>query len=169
MIRNFGIYKPEIHPETYIAETGMIIGKAKLGVGSSVWYNVVIRADINYISIGSYSNIQDNAVIHVGMKHSVEIGDYTSIGHGAVIHGCKIGNNCLIGMNAVILNGAHVDDNCIIGAGSVVTQNTKVPPNSLVLGMPGKVIKELKSEELEEINILARRYVELWKEHYSKA
>jgi carbonic anhydrase/acetyltransferase-like protein (isoleucine patch superfamily) len=166
MIRDFGAFKPEIHPEAYIAETGMIIGRARLGAGSSVWYNVVIRADINHITIGSYSNVQDNAVLHVGMKHPVEVGDYTSIGHGAVVHGCRIGNNSLIGMNAVVLNGAHVGDNCIIGAGSVVTQNMQVPPNSLVLGTPGKVVRELKPEELREINVLARRYAYLWKKHY---
>ena len=166
MIKDFGDFKPEIHPETFIAETGVIIGKAKLGIGSSVWYNVVIRADINDISVGCYTNIQDNAVLHVGVEDSVEAGDYTTIGHSAIIHGCKIGNNCLIGMNAVILNGAHIDDNCIVGAGSVVTKGTKIPPNSLVLGTPGKVVRELKPEDLMDINEHARRYVELWRKHY---
>lgn len=168
LIYDFKNYRPNLNHETYIAETGVVVGRVKLGSGSSIWHNAVVRGDINSITIGSHSNVQDNAVLHVGLKHSVEVGDYTSIGHGAIVHGCKIGNYCLIGINAVVLNGAKVGDNCIIGAGTVITQNMVISGNSLVLGSPGKVVRELKPEELKEIRVLARRYEYLWKKYYRK-
>ncbi len=168
MINDFINFKPDLDEESFIAETGVVIGRVKLGLGSSIWYNAVLRGDINYITIGNHSNVQDNAVLHVGMKHSVEVGDYTSIAHGAVLHGCTIGNYCLIGMNAVVLNGAVIGDNCMVGAGSVITQNMIVPANSLVLGTPGRVVRDIKPEELKEIQVFARRYEYLWRKHYSK-
>ncbi|KUO50714.1 MAG: gamma carbonic anhydrase family protein [Desulfitibacter sp. BRH_c19] len=168
MINEFRQSKPDLDHESYIAETGVAIGRVKLGFGSSIWYNAVVRGDINYITIGDHSNVQDNAVLHVGMKHPVEVGDYTSIAHGAVLHGCTIGNYCLVGMNAVVLNGALVGDNCMIGAGTVITQNMVIPVNSLVVGTPGKVVREIKPEELKEIHVFARRYEYLWRKYYSK-
>ncbi|MEW6624689.1 MAG: gamma carbonic anhydrase family protein [Bacillota bacterium] len=167
MIKSFKDFVPRIHEEVFIAETSMILGRVNIGLGSSVWYNAVLRGDINYITIGEHTNIQDNAVLHVGLKYPVEVGDYTSIGHGAVVHGCKIGSHCLIGMNATVLNGAVVGDRCIVGAGSVVTQNTRIPPNSLAVGTPAKVIKQITAEELKEISIYARRYEYLWRKYYT--
>ena len=113
------------------------------------------------IIIGSCSNIQDCCVIHCSKGYPTVVGDYVSIGHGAVIHGCKIEDNVLVGMNATILNGAKIGENCIIGANALVTQNKKIPPNSLVLGVPGRVVRELTEEEIRSIKENALRYVKL--------
>lgn len=124
-----------------------VIGDVKIGKKSSVWYNAVIRGDLAPIKIGSYSNIQDNCVIHVTDKHGVKIGDYVSVGHGAILHGCKIKDNVLIGMNATVLNAAVINENSIVGAGAVVTENKEFPPGSLILGVPAKVVRELTKKK----------------------
>lgn len=166
MIKDLGNQKTNIHPDTFIAETADIIGDVTIGEGSSIWYGTVARGDMNYIKIGKFTNIQDNSTIHVDTPLPTEIGDYTTVGHNAIIHGCIVGNNCLIGMGAIILNGAVIGDNCIIAAGSLITQGAKIPPNSLVMGSPGKVRRELKEEELEKIRKNALIYEEIWKTKY---
>ena len=138
-----------------------VIGDVKIGKKSSVWYNAVIRGDLAPIKIGSYSNIQDNCVIHVTDKHGVKIGDYVSVGHGAILHGCKIKDNVLIGMNATVLNAAVINENSIVGAGAVVTQNKEFPPGSLILGVPAKVVRELTKKEIKSIKENAIKYYEL--------
>ena len=144
-----------------IAKGAVIVGDVTIGDYSSVWYNAVIRGDVDKIIIGSYSNIQDCCVVHCSKGFPTIIGDYVSIGHGAVIHGCKIEENVLVGMNATILNGAKIGENCIIGANALVTQNKEIPPNSLVLGVPGRVVRELAEEEIKSIRENALRYVKL--------
>jgi carbonic anhydrase/acetyltransferase-like protein (isoleucine patch superfamily) len=166
MLRNFKEYKPEINSETFIAETAIVIGRVKIGFGSSIWYNAVVRGDINYITIGEHTNIQDNAVLHVAKNNPVLIGDYTNVGHLAVVHGCKIGNHCLIGMNSTILNGAVIGDYCIVGAGAVVPENVSIPSYSLVLGVPARVVRKLKPEDIEEIDTYSKRYEYLWRNFY---
>ncbi|WP_456371599.1 gamma carbonic anhydrase family protein [Methanocaldococcus sp.] len=146
-----------------IAKTAVIVGDVTIGEYSSVWYNAVIRGDLEKIIIGNYSNIQDCCVIHCSKGFPVRIGDYVSIGHGAVVHGCIIEDNVLVGMNATILNGAKIGENCIIGANALVTQNKEIPPNSLVLGVPGRVVRTLTDEEIKSIKENALRYVELSK------
>ncbi|WP_456473075.1 gamma carbonic anhydrase family protein [Methanocaldococcus sp.] len=146
-----------------IAKTAVIVGDVTIGEYSSVWYNAVIRGDLEKIIIGNYSNIQDCCVIHCSKGFPVRIGDYVSIGHGAVVHGCIIEDNVLVGMNATILNGAKIGENCIIGANALVTQNKEIPPNSLVLGVPGRVVRTLTDEEIKSIRENALRYVELSK------
>ncbi|CAB3289875.1 carbonic anhydrase (gamma family Zn(II)-dependent enzymes) [Methanocaldococcus lauensis] len=146
-----------------IAKTAVIVGDVTIGEYSSVWYNAVIRGDLEKIIIGNYSNVQDCCVIHCSKGYPVRIGDYVSIGHGAVVHGCIIENNVLVGMNATILNGAKIGENCIIGANALVTQNKEIPPNSLVLGVPGRVVRTLTDEEIKSIKENALRYVELSK------
>ncbi|CAB3289115.1 carbonic anhydrase (gamma family Zn(II)-dependent enzymes) [Methanocaldococcus lauensis] len=146
-----------------IAKTAIIVGDVTIGEYSSVWYNAVIRGDLEKIIIGNYSNVQDCCVIHCSKGYPVRIGDYVSIGHGAVVHGCIIENNVLVGMNATILNGAKIGENCIIGANALVTQNKEIPPNSLVLGVPGRVVRTLTDEEIKSIKENALRYVELSK------
>ncbi|MCQ6254222.1 gamma carbonic anhydrase family protein [Methanocaldococcus sp.] len=146
-----------------IAKTAVIVGDVTIGEYSSVWYNAVIRGDLEKIIIGNYSNIQDCCVIHCSKGFPVRIEDYVSIGHGAVVHGCIIEDNVLVGMNATILNGAKIGENCIIGANALVTQNKEIPPNSLVLGVPGRVVRTLTDEEIKSIKENALRYVELSK------
>jgi len=165
MIRDLKGIKPEIHEDAFIAETASIIGNVIIGKGSSVWYGAVIRGDIEKITIGEFTNIQDNSVVHTETGIPTEIGNYTVVGHNAIVHGCTIGNNCLIGMGAIVLNKAVIGDNCIIGAGALVPEGKVIPPNSLVLGVPGKVVRQVTDEEIESIRKNALRYNELYKKH----
>ncbi|MDO8870097.1 MAG: gamma carbonic anhydrase family protein [Methanobacteriaceae archaeon] len=155
----------KIHPTTKIFPGSHIIGNVKIGQDSSLWYNAVIRGDIESIIIGNFSNVQDNCVVHSSREYSVEVGDYVSIGHGAVVHGCKLGDNVLVGMNATILNGAEIGENSIIGAGAVVTEGKKFPPESLIIGLPAKAVRSLSQEQIKSIKDNALRYVELSKKH----
>lgn len=155
-----------IHKTVFIADGAKIIGDVFCGENSSIWYNATIRADRQKIIIGKFSNIQDNCIVHAE-EHDVILGDYVSIGHGAIIHGCTIKNNCIIGMGAIVMEGAKIEENCIIGASTVITENKKIPKNSLVLGIPGKVVRELTSEEVEHIQKNALDYAKLAKKNKS--
>jgi len=150
----------EIHDTAKIAKGAVVYGDVSIGEKSSIWYNAVVRGDDGRISIGKYSNIQDNCTVHLDQGHDVKIGDYVTVGHGAVIHGCTIGNNCLIGMGAIILNGAVIEDDCMIGAGTLITQGKVIPKGSMVLGSPGKVIRRISSEEKNGITENAMIYAE---------
>lgn len=143
----------------YQAEGAIIKGNVTIGEDTGVWYNATIRGDSNRIVIGSRTNVQDNAVVHVSTGYSVNIGDDVTIGHGAIVHGCTIGNNTLIGMGAIILNGAVIGDHCMIGAGALVTQNMQIPDGSLAFGNPAKIIRNLTKDEMEENTNNAFRYV----------
>lgn len=165
MIRDLEGIKPSIHEDAFVADTACVIGDVKIGKGSSIWYGAVLRGDIESITIGEFTNVQDNSVIHTETSTPTKIGNYTVIGHNAIVHGCTIGNNCLIGMGAIILNRAVIGDNCIIGAGALVSEGKTIPPNSLVLGVPGKVIREVTDEEIEGIKNNALRYNKLYKKH----
>ncbi|MCF6466665.1 gamma carbonic anhydrase family protein [Clostridium sp. Cult2] len=165
MIRELKGIEPDIHEDTFIADTAMVIGDVNIGEGTSIWYGAVVRGDIENITIGKYSNIQDNATVHTETNKPTKVGDYTVVGHNAIVHGCTIGDNCLIGMGAIIMNRAVIGDNCIIGAGTVVTEGKHIPPNSLVLGMPGKVIRQVTDEEIEGVRQNAIRYNKLYKKH----
>jgi len=153
----------EIHKANYvfIASTAVVIGKVTLGENASVWYGAVIRGDIAPIFIGARSNIQDNCVIHVNYNMPVTIGEQVTIGHGAIIHGASIGNNCLIGMGAIVLDGAQIGDNCLVAAGAVVPPRSEIPPGSMVAGVPAKVVRELSAETIEANVRNALEYVEL--------
>lgn len=166
MIKSLKELKPNIHPRTFVAESADIIGDVTMEEGSSLWYGAVARGDIFHIKIGKHSNVQDNATLHVDIDLPCEIGDYTTVGHNAIIHGSIIGNNCLIGMGAIILNGAIIGDNSIIAAGSLITEGTIIPPNSLVIGSPGKVRRKLGEEDIREIKENATEYEELWTNKY---
>ena len=128
----------QIHDTAFIAPGAVVLGDVTIGENSGIWYNAVVRGDGDSIVIGKESNIQDNAVVHLGSGYPVEIGDHVTIGHGAIVHGCKIGDNTMIGMGAILMNGCKIGKNCIIGAGALVTQNVEIPDNSLVVGNPGK-------------------------------
>ena len=143
----------------YVAEGAIIKGNVTIGEDSGIWYHATIRGDSNQITIGSRTNIQDNAVVHVSSGYSTTIGNNVTIGHGAIVHGCTVGNDTLIGMGAIILNGAVIGDHCIIGAGALVTQNTKIPDGSLAFGNPAKIIRNLTDAEMQENSNNAQRYV----------
>ena len=145
------VIKPKIHESAYIAPTATIIGDVEIGEGASVWDCAVLRGDVSYIKIGKNTNIQDNAVVHVDYNEPTIIGENVTVGHMAVVHAAKIGNNVIVGIHAVILNGAEIGDGSVIGAGAVVTSRTKIPPKSLVLGIPAKVVRQ--GEEIERMAI----------------
>ncbi len=165
MIKDLKGIKPQIHKDTFIAETAAVMGDVNIGEGSSIWFSAVVRGDIENITIGKYSNIQDNASVHTETDIPTKIGDYVVIGHNAIIHGCTIGDNTLVGMGATVLNNAIVGKNCIIGAGSVITEWKVIPDNSMVIGLPGKVVRMVTEEEAESIKTNAIRYYNLWQKH----
>lgn len=147
----------------FIAKSADVVGKVKLGNFISVWFQVVLRGDVDSITIGDRTNIQDGTVVHVAAGYPTIIGEGVSIGHKAIIHGCEIGDNVLVGMGAIILNGAKIGENSIVGAGSLVTQGKVFPPNSLIMGSPAKVVRELKPEEIQSIRDNAEEYLETMK------
>jgi carbonic anhydrase/acetyltransferase-like protein (isoleucine patch superfamily) len=139
-------------------EGSVVNGNVSIGEESSVWYNAVIRGDIEPIKIGKCSNVQDNCVLHSSQGYPLIIGNKVSVGHAAVLHGCNIEDNCLIGMNATVLNGALIRKNSIVGAGALVTENHEFSENSLILGVPAKAVRTLNKEEIENITNNAIRY-----------
>lgn len=152
--------KPTIHPEAFIAPGAAIYGDVTIEKDCSVWFHATVRGERAAIRIGEGSNIQDSCVVHVDPGHPVEIGKNVTVGHGAIVHGCRIGDNTLVGMGAILLNGAVVGENCIIGAGALVTQNAVIPDNSLVLGSPAKVKRAVTQQEAEANLANARHYAE---------
>ena len=157
-----------IDKSVYVASGAKVIGKVNIGENSSVWFNAVIRGDSNSIYIGKNSNVQDNSTLHTSSNHSLSIGDFVTIGHGCIIHGCKVGNNILVGMGSIILDGAIIEDNCIIGAGTLITQNKIIPSNSLVFGNPMKIIRNLTIEEINSIKENALMYVKEARDYKNK-
>lgn len=163
MIRNYRDKTPKIHEDAFIAETADIIGNVEIGENANIWYSAVLRGDINRITVGRNTNVQDGAVVHADEGLETVIGENVTIGHNAIIHGCKIGNSCLIGMGAIVLNGAVIGENTIIGAGALVPQGKEIPSGSLVIGSPGKVIRNLTEDEIKLLEKSAKTYVELAK------
>lgn len=146
---------------TFIASSASVIGNVTLGDNVGVWYNVTMRGDINSISIGDNSNIQDGSVVHVGYKEAVEVGKNVTVGHNVNLHGCIVQDNCLIGMGAIILNGAVIEENSIVAAGSIVPQGKTVKAGSLFMGSPAKFVRELTEDDLKHIKKNAEEYVKL--------
>ena len=157
-----------IDNSVFIADGGKVIGDVEMGNGCSVWYNAVIRADSNDVKIGENTNIQDNAVIHTSKSCGVQIGNNVTIGHGAIVHGCTIKDNVMIGMGAIVLDGAVIEENSIIGAGALVTQEKIIPARSLAFGNPAKVVRELTDAEISSILTNATSYVAKANEYKSK-
>jgi len=149
----------------FIASNATLIGSITLKEDVSVWFGAVLRADKDSISIGARSNIQDNCVIHTSSGDPTTVGDDVSVGHGAILHGCTIEDNVLIGMGAIVLNGAHVGEGSILGAGTVVTEGKEIPPRSLVLGVPGKIVREVTDAQYQSTLKNALAYVELAEEY----
>ena len=166
MIKSFEGIKPKIDDSCFIAETAVVIGDVVLEENVNVWYGTVIRGDVNYVRIGKNTNVQDNTVIHVDSGgYPTIIGDNVTIGHGAIVHACNIGNNTLIGMGAIVLDGAEIGENVILGAGALVPPGKKIPSNSLAVGSPAKVVRELGEEEIEKRIHHAHRYAALAEKH----
>src|SRR5271154_5123895 len=166
MIRTHQGITPQFPDTCYVDDSAQIIGNVILGEHSSIWMNAVLRGDVHEIRVGHYSNVQDNCVLH-GMKEQfgVYLGDYVTVGHGAVLHGCRIEALCLIGMGSIILNGAVIGTGSIIAAGTLIPEGTIVPPGSLMMGQPAKLRRALGAEDMDSIDAYARRYVE-YKEIY---
>jgi carbonic anhydrase/acetyltransferase-like protein (isoleucine patch superfamily) len=152
---------PRVHPTCYIAPNATLIGDITLRDESSVWPNAVIRGDVNKITIGARTSVQDNCVLHVTKENPIIIGDDVVIGHGAIVHACTVGNHVLIGMNATILDGALIGDWVIVAAGAVVAEGTYVSSRTLVAGVPATIIKNLDSKHLDRIKLGAEEYVHL--------
>lgn len=148
----------KIAPSAWIAPNATVLGDVTLGDESSIWFNGVVRGDIAPIRIGNQTNVQDGCILHVGATHPCLLGDRVSLGHGAVVHGATVEDDCLIGMRATVLNGAIIGRGSIVGAGAVVPENMVVPPNSLVMGVPAKVIKEVSAKQREGITATAIGY-----------
>jgi len=152
---------PRVHASAFIDQSAQVIGDVEIGEDSSVWMAVVIRGDVNHIRIGRRTNVQDGTIVHV-MKdtHPTMVGDDVTIGHAAVIHGCTIENQCLVGMGAILLNGCHIGTGSIVAAGTLVPEGMVVPPRSLVMGSPAKVKRSLGDDAVADIQMYADRYVQ---------
>jgi len=171
-IARFFCATPQLHPTAFVAPGAVLIGDVTLGEESSIWFQTVVRADINRIVIGPRSNIQDGAVVHLDHDYGTFIGELVTAGHKAILHACTIADEVLIGMNSVILDGAEIGARSIVGAGAVVTGGRKIPPGSLVLGTPAKVVRTLDLAEQSEIKQWAERYVQLaqvYRERFGRA
>ncbi len=156
---------PKISEKAFVAKNATVIGDVTIEDDANIWFGAAVRGDMDSIYIGKGSNVQDNAVVHVDKGFPVRIGENVTIGHGAIVHGCTVGDNVLVGMGAIILNGAKIGDNCIIGAGATVTQNKEIPANSLLVGCPAKVIREVDGQGAESTRQNALRYIEEGKEY----
>ncbi|MEE1812874.1 gamma carbonic anhydrase family protein [Streptomyces sp. BE133] len=165
LITGMGGKEPDIDAEAFTAPTSVVIGEITMAAGSSVWYHAVLRADCGPIVIGADSNIQDNCSVHVDPGFPVTVGERVSVGHNAVLHGCTIEDDVLVGMGSTVLNGARIGTGSLIAAQALVPQGMQVPPGSLVAGVPAKVKRQLTEEELEGIKFNAVGYVELAKAH----
>ena len=162
MIKVFNNLQPKIHETVFVAETAVVIGDVEIGANSSVWYNSIVRGDVNFIRIGERTNIQDNCIIHVSRKtHPTVLEDEVTLGHRVTLHGCYIETGSLIGIGAIVLDGARVGKNSLVAAGSLVTPNTQIPPGSLVMGSPAKVKRPLDNGEIEDLARFWQNYVEL--------
>lgn len=161
---------PKIHESTFIAPQAVVIGDVEIGEGSSIWFQTVVRGDVNSIRIGKRTNIQDLSMVHVTHElaprpATTTVGDDVTIGHGVILHGCTIKNNCLIGMGSIVMDHVVIEENSVIGAGSLVTEGTVIPSGHLAFGHPCKVIRPLSPEEIAGISLSAAHYAELAKSY----
>ncbi|MDQ0936052.1 gamma carbonic anhydrase family protein [Streptomyces turgidiscabies] len=165
LITGIGGRDPKVDEDVFVAPTSSVIGDVTLRAGASVWYGAVLRGDVERISVGARSNIQDNCTLHADLGFPVTIGERVSVGHNAVVHGATVEDDCLIGMGATVLNGAVIGAGSLVAAQALVPQGMEVPPGSLVAGVPAKVRRELTVEEREGISLNGTMYAELAKAH----
>ena len=165
MIYDFEKNIPEVHPEAWVASNAAIIGKVKLEKNSSIWFNAVLRGDIELITIGENSNIQDGSVLHTDPGYPLTVGKGVTVGHMVMLHGCQISDDTLIGIGSIILNNAKIGKNCIVGANTLITENKVIPDNSLVVGSPGRVLRKVTDEEIKSILENGKHYVDFSKKY----
>ena len=151
--------RPKLGRDVYIAQGAAVLGDVTLGDYASVWFNAVLRGDINRIEVGHHSNVQDNAVFHLADEYACVLGNYVTVGHGAIVHACTVQDEVLVGMGSTILDGAVIGEQSIIGARALVTQGAQIPPGSLVLGAPAKVVRALTEQERTGLKRMAEKYV----------
>jgi len=161
MIINFEDKTPKIDKSSFVADNATVIGDVTIGKNVSIWYNAVLRGDVASITIGDNTSIQDGSVIHCDVGIPTIVGENVTVGHNVMLHACKIGNNSLIGIGSIVLDGAVVGEKSIIGAGAIVTPRTKIPPYSMALGIPAKVVKKITKEEAGKLAEHAEEYVKL--------
>jgi gamma-carbonic anhydrase len=162
IIRSFDGKHPQVGAGTFLADNAVLVGDVHVGARSSIWFGAVARGDVYYIRIGDETSIQDNSVIHVtNGQHATRVGSRVTVGHSVTLHGCTIGDRCIIGMGSTILDDAVIGDRCIVGAGALVTPGTKIPAGTLAVGAPARPKRELNAEELLWIESSADHYVEL--------
>lgn len=159
--------QPVIHEKAYLLPGSVVVGDVTIGAQTSIWYNAVVRGDMAKIEIGENSNVQDNATVHVDNNFPTKIGNGVTIGHGAIIHGCEIEDDCIIGMGAIVLNGAKIGKNCIIGAGTLVPGGKEIPEGSVAFGNPVKVYRQVSEEDIRHIKENAAEYIDLAEEQIS--
>lgn len=161
LIKSFDNHTPDLHPTVRAAETAAVIGTVQLAANVNLWYGAVLRGDMAPISVGENTNIQDNAVLHCDFGVPCTVGRNVSVGHGAVIHSASVGDGSLVGMGATLLSGCSVGKGCIVGGGAVVPGNLHAPDRSLILGVPGRVVRTLSEAEAEHLQENVRRYLQL--------
>ena len=168
MLHKLNNKSPEIGKGSFIAESSQLIGDVKLGSNCSVWFNSVLRGDVMPIIIGDETNIQDGSIVHGTYKKcGAKIGNRVTVGHSVILHGCSIGDLCLIGMGSIVMDLAIIGEKCMVGAGTLIVEESKFPPGVLILGRPGKIIRDLKPEELAFLDKSASNYLE-YKSWYQK-
>lgn len=159
---------PQIHPRTFIAAGAHIVGEVSIGEYSSVWFNAVVRADVDRITLGRYVNIQDGSVLHVDEGVPLEVADHVTVGHRAVLHGCRVEEGAMVGMGAVLLDGAVLGEGALLAAGSLVPEGKRIPPRSLAMGVPARVIRTLTADEVDNLRRWAEMYAEKWLRFYAE-
>jgi carbonic anhydrase/acetyltransferase-like protein (isoleucine patch superfamily) len=165
MIYDFENHTPELHKDSWVASNAVLIGKVILKKDANIWFNVVLRGDIEPITIGEGSNVQDGSVFHTDPGCPLILGKNVTVGHMVMLHGCEVADDTLIGIGSIILNKAKIGKNCIIGANTLIPENKVIPDRSLVLGSPGKIIRQVTDKEIEEIKENAKHYVENYKRY----
>ena len=151
---------PQVHTQAWVAPSAQVMGQVSVGAGASIWFGTVVRGDTERITIGADSNIQDASVLHADAGQPLVIGERVTVGHQAMLHGCTVGDESLIGIGAIVLNGAKIGKNCLVGAGALVTEGKEFPDGSMILGSPAKVVRQLSPEEIEGLRRSAQHYVD---------
>lgn len=165
-LNGVGVETPE-SDRFWVAPNAVLLGKVKLEEDASVWFGAVLRGDNELITVGARSNVQDGCVLHTDPGYPLTIGENCTIGHMVMLHGCTIGRGSLIGIGSIIMNGAQIGEECVVGAGALIPEGKIIPPRSMVIGSPGKVVRQLNDEDVERFGGAARRYVENWKRYAS--
>lgn len=160
MLFAFKEHRPVVHETAYVAPTATVIGRVELGAHVSIWFNAVLRGDINSISVGKETNIQDGCILHVTNVHSVNLGEQITVGHGVILHGSTVESHCLIGMGSVLLDGSVIGEGSIVAAGAIVSPGASIPANSLVMGVPGKVVRKVREEDWQRLGAGWKNYID---------